>query len=169
MKQQLIVFSGLPGSGKSTVALALARVLQLPFISVDKIESAIIESGFAKNFNTGLAAYLVARNFAVEQLKAGTSVVIDAVNAEEEAKDTWRALAGDHPVPLVVIETRLDESTHKARLESRIRGLYGLPEVSWDMVLARKKVYTAWKEATILIDTAEEISVNIGKLVTELQ
>lgn len=86
---KLIVMSGLPGSGKSTLAEAIAKELKLPLLSVDPIESAIIKSGIKKSFETGYAAYLIAETLAAEQFKLGHSVVIDAVNAEEEAKNAW--------------------------------------------------------------------------------
>ncbi|HEY1389071.1 MAG TPA: AAA family ATPase, partial [Ktedonobacterales bacterium] len=85
----LIVLSGLPGSGKSAIAELLAQRLRLPIFSVDPIESAIVKAGIARSFETGLAAYLVAATLADEQLKLGSSVIIDAVNAEEEGKDVW--------------------------------------------------------------------------------
>ena len=81
-----IVMSGLPGSGKSSIAERLAEQLKLPVLSVDPIESAIIRAGIPRSFETGLAAYLVAEALASEQLKLGNSVIIDAVNAEEEGK-----------------------------------------------------------------------------------
>ncbi|MEK7152947.1 MAG: zeta toxin family protein, partial [Patescibacteria group bacterium] len=39
---KLIVMSGLPGSGKSTLSERVAAHLKLPIFSVDPIESAII-------------------------------------------------------------------------------------------------------------------------------
>jgi adenylate kinase family enzyme len=45
----LIVLSGLPGSGKSTIAELLAKRLRLPIFSVDPIESAIVEAGIARS------------------------------------------------------------------------------------------------------------------------
>src|SRR5713101_1968057 len=83
-KSALIVMSGLPGSGKSTIAERIAEKLLIPIFSVDPIESAIIEAGVQQGFETGLAAYIVAATLASEQLKLGISVVIDAVNADEE-------------------------------------------------------------------------------------
>ena len=58
--QKVIVVSGLPGAGKSTVAESVAGELRLPIFSVDPIEASIIKSGIQRSFETGLAAYLVA-------------------------------------------------------------------------------------------------------------
>ena len=78
--QKVIVVSGLPGAGKSTVAESVAGELRLPIFSVDPIEGSIIKSGIHRSFETGLAAYLVAEALANEQLSLGLSVIIDAVN-----------------------------------------------------------------------------------------
>ena len=64
MRNKIIVLSGLPCSGKSTIAEALAKKLSWPLFSVDPIEEAILRSGFQRNFETGLAAYLVAETLA---------------------------------------------------------------------------------------------------------
>lgn len=60
----LIVVSGLPGTGKSTIADGIARTRQTPVLSVDPIESAIVRAGIPASFETGLAAYLVAQTLA---------------------------------------------------------------------------------------------------------
>lgn len=161
--------SGLPGSGKSAVAEGVAGKLKLPLLSVDPIESAIIKSGIAKSFETGLAAYLVAKSLAAEQLKVGNSVIIDAVNAEEEGKNVWRSLSDDFKIPLIIIETDLDESEHKRRIESRVRSLHGMPEVTWDMVTSRRQVYTQWKEPVLKLDSSLAINSNIEQAITYLQ
>src|SRR5690606_25719468 len=103
-EQVLIIMSGLPGSGKSTIAEQIAQQLKISIFSVDPIESAIIRSGIEKSFETGYAAYLVAQQLASEQLALGNSVIIDAVNAEEEAKNTWRALARKHNLKPIILE-----------------------------------------------------------------
>lgn len=155
--------SGLPGSGKSTIAERLAQALRIPVFSVDPIESAIIQSGIAKSFETGLAAYVVAEALASAQLKLGMSVIIDAVNAEEEGKEVWRGLAkryGLHPIILEVVVS--DQALHRKRLESRVRNLHGFSEVAWEQVEARQKAWTPWAEPTLRLDSANDIEANVG-------
>ena len=159
---QLIVMSGLPGSGKSTIAERLAERLKLPVLSVDPIESAIIRAGIPRSFETGLAAYLVAEALASEQLKFGNSVIIDAVNAEEEGKDVWRGLARRHGLELTVLQVIVsDRAQHRQRIESRVRGLHGISEVTWDQVEARERVYTAWREKVLTLDSSRDVETAV--------
>jgi predicted kinase len=161
-KPKLIVMSGLPGSGKSTLSERIAEHLKLPIFSVDPIESAIIKAGIVKSFETGYAAYLVAEILATEQVKLGSSVVIDAVNAEDEAKQVWIDCAGRLNIPLVVIECVLkDGSLHRTRIESRIRGLHGIDEITWERVQERRRAYTAWKQDILSVEMSGDTDENL--------
>jgi len=167
---KIIVISGLPGSGKSTLAEGIARKLHIPVFSVDPIDSAIIRSGINKSFKTGFAAYLVAETLADEQLKLGNTVLIDAVNAEEEGKAMWRKLAKNREAKLIIIECVLaDKKLHRSRVKSRIRNLHGLPEISWSDVEARRKKYTKWSEPTLQLDTSNERIANLQQSLEYIQ
>ena len=99
----LILMSGLPGVGKSTIADALAPRLGAPVLSVDPIEAAILRCGIPASFETGVAAYEVAATLAEHQLALGLDVVGDAVNSLEVARGgvetscekRWEAMARD--------------------------------------------------------------------------
>jgi predicted kinase len=159
---QLIVMSGLPGSGKSTIAERLAARLKLPVLSVDPIESAIIAAGIPRSFATGVAAYSVAATLAGEQLKLGNSVIIDAVNAEEEGKDVWRGLASRHGLELIILQVIVsDRAQHMRRIEARVRGLHGIGEVTWEQVEAREQVFTPWRERVLMLDSSRDVETNV--------
>jgi predicted kinase len=162
-KSKLIIISGLPGSGKSTIAKSLAAKLSVPLFSVDPIEAAIIKSGLKRSFETGLAAYLVAEALAGEQLKCRLSVIIDAVSPVQEARDMWHNLVRTHHATLIIIECVLEREMHKKRIESRIRNMYGIPEVSWQDVEDRRKTYLPWKEERLVLDTATTHENNVEK------
>jgi predicted kinase len=162
-KSKLIIISGLPGSGKSTVAESLAAKLSVPLFSVDPIESAILKSGLKRSFETGLAAYLVAEALAGEQLKCGLSVIIDAVSPVQEARDMWHNLVRTHNATLIIIECVLERELHKKRIESRIRNMHGIPEVTWEDVENRRKTYLPWQEERLVLDTATTQEKNVKK------
>jgi predicted kinase len=159
--KKMVIFSGLPGSGKSTLAEALGKRVQWPLFSVDPIESAMLRSGCAKSFETGLAAYLVVEALVVEQLKLGLSVLIDAVNSVQEARDMWYALAGKHEATLYIVECILPADLHRKRIEARVRGLHGIPEVTWEQVEEGRETFLPWKEKRLVVDTSQVKEENI--------
>jgi predicted kinase len=55
----LIVVAGLPGSGKSTMAVDLARALNYAVLGVDQAEAAMWRAGVSPSGPTHHAAYLV--------------------------------------------------------------------------------------------------------------
>ena len=159
----LILLSGLPGTGKSTIADGIARARRLPVFSVDPIESSIIQAGIAACFETGLAAYLVAQGLADHSLAVGLDVVIDAVNSMDQARDMWRELAAKHAVELRIIECVVsDERVHRTRVASRQRGL-ALAEPSWEDVERRRAEWTPWPEPHLTLDALEPSGVNVAK------
>jgi predicted kinase len=161
---QLVVFSGLPGTGKSTLAYAVSSELKFPVFSVDPIESAIIQSGISRSFETGYAAYLVSERMADEQLQNGIPTIIDAVSSVQVAKDMWVNLAKSHNAQLIVIECVLDEVLHRSRLEKRVRNIYGFSEVTWEQVLKTKTEYVGWSIPHLTVDTSNVNEVNLHKV-----
>jgi predicted kinase len=160
---KIIVMSGLPGCGKSTLAEQIAASLHITILSVDPIESGIIKAGITKCFKTGLAAYLVAEILAEEQIKLGSSVVVDAVNAEDEGKQIWIECAKRLKIPLVVIECVLkDEPLHRTRVEGRARGLHGINEVTWGDVQARRAKYTPWDRDVLTLEMDNDSVSNLN-------
>ncbi len=167
--QKIIVISGLPGSGKSTVAEAIAKKLQSPLLSVDPVESSILKSGIARSFESGLVAYIVVRTLASEQLKLGMSVIIDAVNPVKEAREMWHELKEKHNAKLFINECLLDEQVHKQRLHDRVRNMHGIPEVTWEDVEKRKKEYIPWKEKRLILDTAQSQEKNLQEVLDYIE
>jgi predicted kinase len=78
----LIVFGGLPGVGKTTLAKAVAREWDAVYFRVDTIEQAL---RFSETLHgeVGPAGYLVAYWLAEENLRIGRTVVADSVNPFE--------------------------------------------------------------------------------------
>ena len=152
--QKLIVLSGLPGSGKSTVAEGLSRALSLPVFSIDPIEAAMWRAGLAKT-QTGIAAYDVAIALADEHLRLGHSVIVDAVNPIEAPRAAWRDLGAKYRADLKIIECICtDETVHRRRIEARIRNIPGMLEVTWERVLQRRAEYEAWADERLVLDTS---------------
>jgi len=149
----LIVISGLPGSGKSTVAKRLAGDLGCAVISVDTIERGLHEAGVDPEQPIGLAAYAVANRLADVQLGLGHTVIADAVNHHPDARQAWLDLAAAHGVDVRVIHVECsDEELHRQRLETRDHELRVVP---WERVVELREKWTPWPVETEAVDTSQ--------------
>ncbi|MDE3722965.1 ATP-binding protein [Nocardiopsis sp. N85] len=160
----LIAMAGLPGAGKSSVAESLGRELAAPVVSVDPIEAAMWRAGVARGQPTGLAAYAVAEAVADGVLALGQTVIIDAVNAVEEAREQWRSLAVRHGVPVVFIEVVCsDPAVHRGRLEGRSRGIEGFHEPTWEAVERRREEFAPWAGDRLVLDSVIDVPSNVAR------
>lgn len=158
----LIVMAGLPGAGKSRVAEALAARLRCPIVSVDPIEAAMWRAGIARDEPTGLAAYVVAEEVARAQLQVGNTVIVDAVNDVEPARQQWRLLAESAGCLLTFVEVSCsDPAEHRRRLEARRRDIKGFPEPSWASVVARRVGFHGWEDDRIRVDSLLPQAANL--------
>jgi predicted kinase len=165
----LIAMAGLPGAGKSTIAEVIGNRLGFALLSVDPIESAILSAGIDSDQPTGLAAYLVAEAIADAALANGQSIIVDAVNAVDPAREQWVSLAEKHHEQLKFIEVVCsDTEIHRERLESRDRNLAHLPDPTWHQVEQSLDEYVEWSGASIAIPRITLDSVKpLGEVVEE--
>ena len=146
----LYIFSGLPATGKSTLALGLAQVKHAVYVRVDTIEQALREAGVAVE---GASGYVVGYAVAADNLRLGLSVVADSVNPMKITRDAWRTVADQLQVPVIEIEVICSDLTlHRHRVESRVVNIPELKLPSWDQVVHRE--VEAWDRDHVVIDTA---------------
>ncbi|WP_448650916.1 AAA family ATPase [Pseudomonas fluorescens] len=148
----LIVFSGLPGTGKTTLASELARQTGAVYLRIDVIEQALRGSGVLAG-DVGASGYDVANALALSNLRLGRWVVADCVNPVKESRTAWRAVAAAAGVELLDIQVVCsDRPEHRRRVESRTGDIPGLVPPSWQSVSAHE--YEVWDEVPLTVDTA---------------
>jgi len=165
----LIVMAGLPGAGKTTLAEVLGARRRVTVLSVDQIETAILEAGIGAGQPTGLAAYLVAETLAESVLMHDRDIIIDAVNAVDPAREQWVSLAERTGSSIRFIEVVCsDEAMLKQRLVERAakRQLAGAP--TRNAVEQNSDEYSPWSGisgavARITLDSAGTIGVNVER------
>jgi predicted kinase len=161
----LIVVSGLPGTGKSTVAAALADRWTAVHLSVDQVEDAMLGAGLPHAWTTGVAAYEAVRAAAEQNLALGRVVVVDAVNDSAVARQTWtRAAEASGSTVWFAVLTPPETSEHRRRLERRDRGLRHLPEPTWDQVRARAAEFEPWDLDCIVVDSGQPVDAAVSEI-----
>lgn len=148
----LYIFSGLPGTGKSTLSSALARELQATYLRVDVVEQAMRAAG---TWVDGPAGYIVCYAIASQNLRLGLDVIADTVNPIQETRQAWRNVAVSLETPFVEIEVICsDDREHRHRVETREADIPSFVLPTWEKVGNRQ--YDAWDCDHIVIDTAHQ-------------
>lgn len=163
----LIIFGGLPGVGKTTVAQELARQLGAVHVRIDSIEQAMLDSGMVSSpLNTSPlndAGYRVGYAVAADNHRVGRTVIADSVNPLAISRDAWVEVATRVEVRAIEIEVVCsDTNEHRHRLETRITDFPRSRPLTWHEVVSRE--YHAWTRGHVVIDTSRlsvEQNVNV--------
>ncbi len=155
MTGHLIVISGLPGVGKTSVAEITAASTGSVHLSIDAVEESLLACGLPAGWEVGVAAYEAARAMAEQNLRLGHDVVVDAVNDSDEARQTWRTAASRTGARIEFVYLMIsDAREHERRLRGRDRGLTHVGEPTWSDVQRRRADYAAWSDEVVEFDTA---------------
>lgn len=151
---RLYIFSGLPGTGKTTLAKSLASHVEAVFLRIDTIEQGIRE---LCNFNVEGEGYRLSYRIAADNLRLGNNVVADSCNPIKLTRHEWQEVALSNDSSYTNIEVICsDTEEHKKRIKERTCDIPGMGLPSWKEVEERE--YDSWCGDRILIDTANKNS-----------
>ena len=164
---QLVVFGGLPGTGKTTLSKALAQKLDAVYLRIDTIEQALRSCEVLKT-DVGPAGYVVAYRLAEDNLRIGRVVVADSVNSLQVTRDAWLSVAEHASTNLAEVEVVCsDAAEHRRRIETRRSEIEKLKLPTWQDVIDRE--YEKWERPHIVIDTASNtVKETVAELLTRL-
>jgi|GEM_PF-4209147 len=170
-KPYLIVICGQVGTGKTTTANLLSRMLTIPVASIDSILRRIIpklsnadtdaivtpeERAVCHNVFEVLAEYL---------LSAGSPIIIDAPFPHRHQQKAMRDLAARLRVPLHVLYCTCPESLIKERTQKRHAAKAG---VGYQGYLQMKEIYEMPEAPYVTIDTSRDIEVQLKNIIPSL-
>jgi predicted kinase len=166
---RLIVFAGVPGSGKSTVADAVGARLGMPVFSMDWLLGALTPFG-GRNLDRLLdIGYEQLTTLAARQLQLGQSAILDSPCEDGLIRNRWQSLAAACTArfdPIVVACGDLE--VHRARLASRDRGIPGWHQGGdWADVQRRLNVFEPWPEA-LTIDSTQPLAETVATVLSHL-
>ncbi len=131
-----VVLSGLPGSGKSTVADALRRSVDIAVIQSDRVRKLLVPWPCYSD-EESRHVFAAIHEACAQLLRAGVPVLLDATNLDERVRRPLRALAARSGARPALVAVVASEQEIRRRLRGRHHG--GRP--SYDLSDADERVY----------------------------
>ncbi|HCU95863.1 MAG TPA: adenylyl-sulfate kinase [Actinobacteria bacterium] len=159
----LVIMSGLPASGKTTIARDLARHIGAVHLRIDVIEHAIVRAG-AGSHPLGPVGYVIGYALAEDYLRQGLDVVADSVNPLAITREAWRGVARAGSGEYLEVEVICsDPAEYRRRASMRISDIPGFQLPAWLDIVARE--YEPWDREHVIVDTA---AATVAECVAEL-
>lgn len=165
MKPILYIFSGLPGSGKTTLAREAAKILKAPYLRIDTIEHGLRE---ICSVNVQGEGYRLTYRVAADNLRVGNDVIVDSCNPWELTRNEWEKVATDNDSHFINIEIVCSDSReHKTRIENRESDMPGFRLPTWRETQERD--YHEWTRDRIVIETSgREVDECLAELLKQV-
>ncbi|MEO8602064.1 MAG: AAA family ATPase [bacterium] len=148
----LVVVCGLSGSGKSTVAAALAARTAFAHVNSDRTRKAL--AGVAPTDRPGEALYTSARSAetyaamyaaARDALAAGRGAILDGTFQRRIDRDAARAIAAGAGVPMLFVECRATDDEIRRRLAERTMRNDDPSDADWAVYLHQRSRYQPFR------------------------
>ena len=163
----VISVSGPQGSGKTTLARALAKRLGAPALSRDPLMGAIKDSGYPAEGEEDLqrlaiTGYRLQGVLINEFLGQGLSVVVECI-APAPVRDAWRVVADRHSAAFLEVDTVVsDTKLHRERLDAReASGQGGWRHIEWSEVEATIAALGPPSDGAVVADAVLSVEENV--------
>jgi predicted kinase len=161
-QSQLIVFSGLPGTGKTQLAEEIGRRLRIPVFSVAWLLGSLAPFGVLEREDRGAIAYELLTGLIEHQLRLGQSTIIDGMVGSSEVRQRWRRLASQYDASFKAAECLCSDSVlHRQRIDARNDAIPGWPDPGWDHVQEMRERYETWNDADLTLDAVNPFETNL--------
>jgi len=170
----MVLVTGLPGTGKSTVADQAAALLGAPVLAHDWAMSGLrpfeaVQSALDSMVPSGHqpVGWSILCALARAQIRRGSSVILDGV-ARTPYVDQCRKVANEEGARFVTVLTECaDLETHRIRIESRQRSIPDWYELDWERVQRSRSIWDFLSPADLILQATDSIEAN-GELLATL-
>lgn len=166
----LFMLCGLPGTGKSTVAKALAQRLAAAVIESDAVRALLFPSATFSAAESG-EVFAVVHAVMERLLLKGVPVIMDATNVREQHREPVYRIAERAGARLYVVLVDAAPETVRERMERRAaqqqaggRGLAG-----WDVYCRMRREWEPIARRHLVIDTSRDAGPAVERAIAMMQ
>jgi predicted kinase len=164
----LIIFAGMPGSGKTTLARMVAETLHIPLLAKDRVQRVLRDRDLTDS--TSGEGYYVILDLADEQLSMGVSVILDATFPLDHFRVVASDIAARHNARFCAVYCHCsDEAVWRARMEDRVQYIPGWTPVGWEDVERMREYYQPWRNNALAIDSLLSPEINFPPVLSYIQ
>ncbi len=167
-KSTFVLMRGYPGTGKSTIARAIAAALHAPLIDRDIIRKKAVDS-FGDIHGVGRFSYELMFALTEEQLNLRLSVIVDTPLTYRETYEKSMALAEKFSIPMLVVHCQCPPEVQKRRLEGRKGTVSEFQITSWEEWLRWKPRFEEFDDHGCVIDTSNPLDDSLSKVMHSIQ
>jgi len=154
----LVIFSGLPGTGKSTLATRLARELQWPLLRIDDVVGDVPENAGIEFWDSRV---LILLDLTEVQIELGLSVIVDSVFMNFDRHHA-QAIAHERHARFRPIHTHIsNDKVWEQRVTARYEKLSHSDVSTWEQVQRQRNHFRPWESDTALfVDAVNSVEKN---------
>lgn len=158
MPSTLVIFSGLPGTGKSTLAGRLARKLHWPILKIDDVIGDVPKDAGISFWDAKVEILLDLVN---TQLELGLDVIVDSVFMNMDRHHA-QELARKHQARFLPIYVFMsDDKLWQPRVTKRYNELDHKDVATWERIQHQREHFAEWEPQTALfVDSVNSLEQN---------
>ena len=159
---KLVIFSGLPGTGKSTLASRLAHEMRWPLLCIDDVVAHVPENAGDAFWDSQITALL---NLVGTQLELGLNVIVDSVFMGTDRHHAQKLAHKYHARFLPIHVFVSDEKVWRDRVTRRFNELDNPDVATWERIQQQRQGFREWKPNTALfIDSLHLVDENFQRV-----